>query len=43
MFTDSLSTDDVLVEKEQPHVSVQVELMDDQKNEVVGNDISDSV
>ena len=29
MFTDSLSTDDALVEKLQPHVSVQVELMDD--------------
>ena len=39
MFTDSFSTDDALVEKLQPHVSVQVELMDDQKNEVVGNDI----
>ena len=43
MFTDSLSTYNVLVEKEQPHVSVQVELMDDQKNEVVGNDVPDSV
>ena len=43
MFTDSLSTDDVLVEKEQPHVSVQVELMDDQNNEVVGNDVPDNV
>ena len=43
MFTDSLSTYDVLVEKEQPHVSVQVELMDDQKNEVVGNDVPDNV
>jgi len=29
MFTDSLSTDDVLVEKLQPQVSVQVEFMDD--------------
>ena len=43
MFTASLSTDDALVEKLQSHVSVQVELMDDQENEVVGNDISDSV
>lgn len=43
MFTDSLSTDDVLVEKLQSQVSVQVELMDDQENEVVGNDVSDSV
>src|SRR6185437_16191659 len=43
MFIDSLSTDDTLVEKLQPQVSVQVELMDDQENEVVGNDISDSV
>ena len=43
MFTDSLSTDDALVEKLQPQVSVQVELMDDQKNEVVGNDVPDNV
>ena len=43
MFTDSLSTDDALVEKLQSQVSVQVELMDDQENEVVGNDVSDSV
>ena len=43
MFTDSLSTNDVLVEKEHPHVSVQVELMDDQENEIVGNDVPDSV
>ena len=43
MFINSLSTDDTLVEKLQPQVSVQVKLMDDQKNEVVGNDISDSV
>ena len=43
MFTDSLTTDDALVEKLQPHVSVQVELMDDQENEVVGNDVPDSV
>ena len=39
MFTDSLSTDNALVEKLQPHVSVQVALMDDQENEVVGNDV----
>ena len=43
MFTDSLSTDDALVEKLQPQVSVQVELMDDQKNEVVGNDVPDNI
>ena len=43
MFTDSLFTDDILVEKGQPHVSVQVELMDDQENEVVGNDVPDNV
>ena len=43
MFTDSLSIDDTLVEKLQPQVSVHVELMDDQENEVVGNDVSDSV
>ena len=43
MFTDSLSTDDALVEKFQPHVSVQVELMDDQEIEVVGNDVPDNV
>ena len=43
MFINSLSTDDTLVEKLHPQVSVQVELIDDQKNEVVGNDISDSV
>jgi hypothetical protein len=43
MFTDSLSTDDALVEKLQPHVSVQVELMDDQEIEVIGNDVPDNV
>src|SRR6185295_11142387 len=43
MFTDSLTTNDALVEKLQPHISVQVELMDDQKNEVVGNDVPDNV
>ena len=43
MFTDSLTTDDALVEKLQPQVSVQVELMDDQENEVVGNNVPDNV
>ena len=43
MFTDSSSTDDALVEKLQPQVNVQVELIDDQENEVVGNDVLDSV
>ena len=43
MFTDSLTSDDALVEKLQPQVSVQVELMDDQKNEVVGNDVPNNV
>ena len=43
MFTDSSSTDDALVEKLQPHVSVQVELMDDQENEVVGNNVLDNI
>src|SRR6185437_7211467 len=43
MFTDSLTTDDALVEKLQPHVSVQVELMDDQENEVVGNNVPDNI
>ena len=43
MFTDSLTTYDALVEKLQPQVSVQVELMDDQKNEIIGNDVPDSV
>ena len=43
MFTDSLTTDDALVEKLQPHASVQVELMDDQENEVVGNNVPDNV
>ena len=43
IFIDSLSTDDTLVEKLQPQVSVQVELMDDQENEVVGNDVPDNV
>ena len=43
MFTDSLTTDDALVEKLQPHVSVQVELMDDQKNKVVGNNVLDNI
>ena len=42
MFTDSLSTDD-LVDKQQPHISVQVELMDDQEIEVVANDVPDNV
>ena len=31
IFTDNLTTYDALVEKLQPQVSVQVELMDDQK------------
>ena len=43
MFTDSLSTDDALVEKLQPQVNVQVELMDDQENKVVGNDVPNNV
>ena len=43
MFTDSLSIDNILVDKQQPHISVQVELLDDQENEVVGNDVPDNV
>ena len=43
MFTDSLTTYDALVEKLQPQVSVQVELMDDQENKVAGNNIPDNV
>ena len=43
MFTDSLSTDNILVDKQQPHISVQVELMDDQEIEVVANDVPDNV
>jgi len=43
MFTDSLTTYDALVEKLQSQVSVQVELMDDQENEVAGNNVPDNV
>ena len=43
MFTDSLSIDDAFVDKQQPHISVQVELLDDQENEVVGNNVPDIV
>ena len=43
MFTDSLSTDDAVVENLQPHISVQVELVDDQENEGIGNDVLENV
>ena len=43
MFTDSLSIDDAFVDKQQPHISVQVELLDDQENEVIGNNVPDNV
>jgi hypothetical protein len=45
MFIDNSFTDVISdnYDKEQQHISIQVELMDDQETEIVDNDVHDTV